>query len=241
MKNFNLIFLLVVFCIHCLSAFAVAQQPPDVMSERLAQLVNLLGISDTKSNLNLSDLQSKQLREILKEMRGFIVSRRDALLLIERDGDTQVVDMNEVIREERIKALNRIVALMDETQRKRLPQILAQELMRNRAQGSYALLFRDEIPSALNLNDDQKEQLGKIWERRQEALVKVTELYVKEVSTIVDKEKQDLFSMLSPSQRERAHEIIGERISKYVKGSEAELALRHVMAMKRKQKREEKD
>jgi hypothetical protein len=91
---------------------------------------------------------------------------------------------------------------------KRLKQIMTQTRLRQLGYGGgAAILCGGELAKELGITDEQREQLQKEGEVRQDLQDKTQESY----KNLQEKSREKICTVLTPAQRKRLDELIGER------------------------------
>lgn len=179
---------------------------PMGMAGRSGELMNLINNESVRKEIDLVDDQYKKMRDFNKTIQEKI--QKDIAQLINPDSKTTNSSVKlrgkkiaETIKKHQTAAEKQLKELLLPHQVKRLEQVANQMTLKNR--GTAGALASVKFKEALGLSDEEVEN---IKARSQEIQADLE----KEIAKLREKAKKDLLKELTPAQRKKMDEIMGD-------------------------------
>lgn len=173
-------------------------------------MMNLLQNDSVRNEVELSDEQYQKMQDFYQQRRTDIMKQVQQLTQLSRGGDDKVNNETVKLRGKKIKELidgqqkeaeEKLKDLLLPHQLKRLEQVALRVQMKN--VGTLNALVDGKLKEALELSDEDVTSLKDRWQEIDAQLQK-------DIAKLRDKAKQDLLKELSPTQKRKLDEVLGE-------------------------------
>jgi hypothetical protein len=174
----------------------------------LAQAVYWLSNDQMLNELDIVPEQQEKLEKLGKEMQTKTAEAYKAINFNELKPEERTTKYYEVINKISKETAKGVEEILLPHQTKRLKQIMTQTRLQQLGYGGAAALTGDEVAQELGITEEQRDELKKKEEEIRQDMQKKTQEFYKKLQ---EESREKLFSVLTPAQRKKLDELIGEK------------------------------
>lgn len=174
----------------------------------LAQAVYWLSNEQMLKELDIVPEQKEKLEKLGKELQTRSAEAYKSINFNELRPEERTTKYYEVINKISKETAKGVEEILLPHQIKRLKQIMTQTRLQQLGYGGAAALTGDEVAQELGITEEQRDELKKKEDEIRQDIQKKTQEFYKKIQ---EESREKLFSVLTPAQRKKLDELIGEK------------------------------